>query len=374
VQVLNDFPWYEDLDEIWRDNPAYAAKTFSSAPGTDRAGGLKALTQQKSKGKGKASPPPAPDHTEDSMIVVDDAPNTRDDALNPLEDHPPANPLEDRPPAYPLEDRPPANPLEDCPPANPLEDRPPANPLEGHPLTNPLCNVDLPYDTTDPVIDDFAMGDELDYDENEDVEHEEAPRSLSNKRPLSSPSPPPTHTRNHSSYGTFKSHVSRVMGHGPIRSPKSPSSIASLSMKAVTRSTSSGFSSPSSSSRQLSTTLKDSTAKKSLGKNIGSEVGSVRGQVEALTNNMSYVYTAKAAASEYKIAKVNALRQERDLDFQREKADLERNEAIVIHQRCQESKILELQVLEAQAKVHAERKATLQLEIELIKLKGGAAD
>ncbi|KAG2052556.1 hypothetical protein BDR06DRAFT_1021982 [Suillus hirtellus] len=31
AQVLSDFPWYEDLNEIWRDNPAYAAKTFSSA-------------------------------------------------------------------------------------------------------------------------------------------------------------------------------------------------------------------------------------------------------------------------------------------------------------------------------------------------------
>ncbi|KAG0693944.1 hypothetical protein DFH29DRAFT_815849, partial [Suillus ampliporus] len=45
AQVLNDFPWYEELDNIWKDNPAYAAKTFSSAPGTDRAGDLKALTR-----------------------------------------------------------------------------------------------------------------------------------------------------------------------------------------------------------------------------------------------------------------------------------------------------------------------------------------
>ncbi|KAG2742980.1 hypothetical protein P692DRAFT_20879120 [Suillus brevipes Sb2] len=57
AQVLNDFPWYEDLDEIWRDNPAYAAKTFSSAPGTDRAGDLQALVQPTSKGKGKETPP-----------------------------------------------------------------------------------------------------------------------------------------------------------------------------------------------------------------------------------------------------------------------------------------------------------------------------
>jgi hypothetical protein len=32
----------------------------------------------------------------------------------------------------------------------------------------------------------------------------------------------------------------------------------------------------------------------------------VQGQVKSLTDGMSYIYTAKAAASEYKITKVNA--------------------------------------------------------------------
>ncbi|KAG2342374.1 hypothetical protein BDR05DRAFT_1001000 [Suillus weaverae] len=72
----------------------------------------------------------------------------------------------------------------------------------------------------------------------------------------------------------------------------------------------------------------------------------VQGQVQSLTDGMSYIYTAKAAASEYKIAK-------------------ERNEAAIVHQRAQESKSLDLQVLEA-------KKAALQLEIELVKLKGGS--
>lgn len=288
------------------------------------------------------------------MIIGDDAP-VEDEHVDSAEGHPPANPLEDHFPANPP---PTNNPPAHDPPAH----DPPANPPP-----------------------DFAMGEELGYDEQDvtmqedqgEVEREEAltiQRSLSNKRPLSSPSPPRTHTRNRPSLGTFKSHADRAMGRGPMRSPNPSSSVASSSMKTTTRSTSSGLSSPSSSSR-LQTTLNDSGAKKShLGKNIGSEVGSVCGKVETLTNNMSYIYTAKAAASEYKIAKVNALRQERDLDFQREKAQLERSEAVIVHQRCQESKTLDLQVLEAQAKVHAERKAALQLEIELLKLKGGVAD
>ncbi|KAG1856334.1 hypothetical protein DFJ58DRAFT_727166 [Suillus subalutaceus] len=309
AQVLNDFPWYEDLDEIWRDNPAYAAKTFLSAPAKEK----------------KKPPPPDPDgYIEDSMAVIDNAPNTCD-----------------------------------------VEDE------RVDSAANPSCSVktNLPYDTTEPVInDDFTM----------EVEREEGltiQPSLSNKRPLSSPSPPPTHTHNRSSHGTFKNHADCAMGRGPIHSPKPPSSIASSSMRttACTHSTSLGLLSPTSSSHQPSTMLKDSGAKKShLGKNVGSEVDGVCGQVKMLTNNMSYVYTVKAAASEYKIAKVNALRQGHELDFQREKAEIERTKAIVVHQRCQESKTLDLQVLKAQAKVHAERKAALQLEIELIKLKGGA--
>jgi hypothetical protein len=98
-----------------------------------------------------------------------------------------------------------------------------------------------------------------------------------------------------------------------------------------------------------------------------------KGQVQSLTDGMSYIYTAKAAALEYKIAKVNAHRHQRDIKFQCEQAEKERDEATAIHQRTQEAKALELQVLEAQAKVQAEKCAALQLEIELLKLRGGAA-
>ncbi|KAG2049423.1 hypothetical protein BDR06DRAFT_1068518 [Suillus hirtellus] len=382
AQVLSDFLWYEDLDEIWRDNPAYAAKTFSSAPGMDHAGDFKALTQPRSKGKGKASPP----NPDDLMIIGDDAP-VEDKYVDGAEGHPPASPLEDHPPTNtPPANAPPANaPPINAPPVNaPPTNNPPANALPAHhpPAHHPPAN---PPANPPPDFDDFAMGEELDYDEQDvtmqedqgEVEHEEAftiQRSLSNKCLLSSPSPPRTHTHSHSSLGTFKTHANHAMGHGPMRSPNPPSSIVLLSMKMMTRSTSLGLSSPSSSSC-LQTTLNDSGAKKShLGKNITLEVRSICGKVEMLTSNMSYIYTVKAAASEYKITKVNALCQERDLDFQHEKAQLERSEAVVIHQRCQESKTLDLQVLEAQAKVHAERKAALQLKIELLKLKGGVAD
>lgn len=98
----------------------------------------------------------------------------------------------------------------------------------------------------------------------------------------------------------------------------------------------------------------------------------VQGQVESLTTRMSYIYIVKAAASEYKLAKVNAYRHQCDIKFQREQADKERSEAAIVHQHAQEAKALKLQVLEAQAKVQVEKRAALQLEIELLKLRGGA--
>jgi hypothetical protein len=97
----------------------------------------------------------------------------------------------------------------------------------------------------------------------------------------------------------------------------------------------------------------------------------MRGQVDSLAEGMQYVYTAKAAQSEYKIAKVNSHRQELEIKFQCEQAEFERSEAAVVHQRSQEAKSLEIQMLEAQAKVHAEKRAALQLEIELLRLKEG---
>ncbi|KIK35729.1 hypothetical protein CY34DRAFT_36170, partial [Suillus luteus UH-Slu-Lm8-n1] len=73
--------------------------------------------------------------------------------------------------------------------------------------------------------------------------------------------------------------------------------------------------------------------------------------------------------SEYKIMKVNAHRHQCDIEFQREQAEKERDEAAAVHQCTQEAKTLKLQVLEAQAKVQVEKCATLQLEIELLKLR-----
>ncbi|KAG1837665.1 hypothetical protein F4604DRAFT_1692097 [Suillus subluteus] len=51
-QVMMDFPWYDVLDGLWKDNPAFAPVTISSAPGIDHASGMAALIS------GKGKPPP----------------------------------------------------------------------------------------------------------------------------------------------------------------------------------------------------------------------------------------------------------------------------------------------------------------------------
>ncbi|KAG2343743.1 hypothetical protein BDR05DRAFT_999666 [Suillus weaverae] len=191
------------------------------------------------------------------------------------------------------------------------------------------------------------------------------------KCPYPSPSPPLTSisdTPAFPSHGRFQSHADHAINHSPLRSPKSLSSIASSSSASSSRRTHTSSipsrSSHISSVHKPGTTCKPSQ-KSSLSQHVDVEMGDVQGQVQSLTDGMSYIYTAKAAASEYKITKVNANRHLHDIKFQHEQANKEQNEAAIVHQHAQESKSLDLQVLEA-------KKATPQLEIELVKLKGGS--
>ncbi|KAG2080621.1 hypothetical protein BD769DRAFT_1684840 [Suillus cothurnatus] len=94
--------------------------------------------------------------------------------------------------------------------------------------------------------------------------------------------------------------------------------------------------------------------KSSLSKCVDAEMQDVQGQVKSLTD-------------------VNANQHQLDIEFQREQAEKEHDEAAIVHQRAQEAKALELQLLEAQAKVQSEKQAALQLEIKLLKLKGLAS-
>ncbi|KAG1787879.1 uncharacterized protein HD556DRAFT_1448385 [Suillus plorans] len=75
-QVISEFPWYEVLNGIWKNNPTYAPKTFLSAPGADHASDMIALTL-KCKGKQVYIPP---SEAEDETMETTDDPSP---AVNP---------------------------------------------------------------------------------------------------------------------------------------------------------------------------------------------------------------------------------------------------------------------------------------------------
>ncbi|KAG1817869.1 hypothetical protein DFJ58DRAFT_850277 [Suillus subalutaceus] len=57
-QVLQEFPWFDVLDGLWKDNTAYTPTTISSALRIDHASGMVALTAGKGKGQQTMPPPP----------------------------------------------------------------------------------------------------------------------------------------------------------------------------------------------------------------------------------------------------------------------------------------------------------------------------
>ncbi|KAG2040830.1 hypothetical protein BDR03DRAFT_1007614 [Suillus americanus] len=71
-QVLLEFPWFDMLDGLWKDNPAYALTMISSALGLDHASGMAALTAGKGKGQQIVPPPPVPSHIDEDSAEIPD--------------------------------------------------------------------------------------------------------------------------------------------------------------------------------------------------------------------------------------------------------------------------------------------------------------
>ncbi|KAG2143558.1 uncharacterized protein EDB93DRAFT_1105229 [Suillus bovinus] len=145
-----------------------------------------------------------------------------------------------------------------------------------------------------------------------------------------------------------------------IRSPPSPQSITSSSAASSSART-------ILSSHQVDAICTQSKqvtqAKLSLSGEVQSNIEDMCSQVDSLSKGIHYVYSVKVVHSEYKITKVNSHRQKVEIDFQHKQAELEHNEAAIIHQRVQESKSLEIQLFEAQAKAHLEKRVMLELKL-----------
>ncbi|KAG1901150.1 uncharacterized protein F5891DRAFT_1187851 [Suillus fuscotomentosus] len=390
AQVSSEFPWFEDLDALWKDNPAFAPKTFSSIPGNDCAGALHALTQPKHKQTSRPTSKQVASHPANSSAAADDsmvcsqekrkrrAPNFEpNDAPHPTASQDLSNTNSNL-------DNMDADLNDMYADNSPGKGMLPATFIGGH---NPP--YDHTYDDFDPVLEERDTGnwddgaEELEMEvDNKEQDNTQRP---SNKHPHQR-SPSPSHTFKPTHHTpqydcreaafTGKSRVARAMEHG---SPcaKKPVSMSSLSANTPSASAWTFTSSPGMVSQDSQTSLRPSwkkaAHKRSLLGRVQSGTSDVLEQVSSLTNDMSYIYSAKESASEYKIAKVNALCHERNIQFQREQGVIERNEAASVHQQSQEAKALELHLLEAQAKVQSEKAAALRLEIELITLKEGSS-
>ncbi|KAG1807035.1 uncharacterized protein BJ212DRAFT_1485892 [Suillus subaureus] len=336
-QVLADFPWFDALNALWKGNLVFAPKTILSAPSVDHTSGMATLTQGKGKGKEIVPPPPDP---------YDAVGDTEGDLINDVTDLPPLTQGKGKEKALPLPS--PDEFMDETPSPNNIDHSshiPQVNPPLPHTLSND-ANDNMDVQQWDDVRDDnFELAEQ--GDDHAIQIH------ISNKHPYPSPSLPPTYTPctpKFLSHGKFQMHTDHALNRSTIHTPKPPSSLQSLSHSHSHSCTST---SPSSSTHRPAASQKSS----SLLKCVDSNMQDVQGQVQSLTDSMNYIYTVKAATLEYKIAK----------------AKIERDEAAAIYQHSQEAKALELQLLEAQAKVQMEKQAALQLEIELLKLKGGAA-
>ncbi|KAG1804181.1 uncharacterized protein BJ212DRAFT_1304394 [Suillus subaureus] len=231
-----------NLDVLWKDNPAFAPKTFSSIPGRDHTGALHVLTEPKCKqtshptGKQVASHPANSSATTDDSMVHSQA-KGKERAPN----------FEPNDTPYPTASQTPSNTnpnlnnidadLDNMDTDNSLDKGvPPATFIWGH---NPP--YDPTYDDSDPALEECDLRnldnstEELEMEvDNEEQDDTQCP---SNKHPHQrSPSlfhtfKPTNHTSQyhcHEVAFTGKSHTAHAMEHGSPHAKKPVSMASSL--------------------------------------------------------------------------------------------------------------------------------------------------
>ncbi|KAG1850689.1 hypothetical protein F4604DRAFT_1934373 [Suillus subluteus] len=315
-QVMMDFPWYDALDGLWKDNLAFAPwKGKAPPPVPSPVGGESAapdvlpdgIPNVVAQGKGKEKAPPIPyfNNVHESMDFLDDA-----DTHN-------------------------------------------VPPIQSSTLGRRHSNNFVAEHT----MDEQEAKEPLDKVFEPDGQEDGYTICQSTKCPYLSPSPPPTYAPNILTFPPhrkFKSHADRAVNRGALHTPKMSSSIASSSSSSVHMHTTSSTPSPSASHTLLICklgTAHRTSQKSGLSQCVDAKMEDVKGQVQSLTDCYS----------------------QHNIKFQCEQAEKEHGDAAIVHQRAQEAKALELQVLKAQARVQAKKKAALQLKIDLLKLKGGVA-
>ncbi|KAG2030612.1 hypothetical protein BDR03DRAFT_986979 [Suillus americanus] len=201
-QVVLEFPWYEALDDIWKHNPAYAPKTFSSAPRVDYASGMIALSNHKGK---------------ETEIYEDPMDTTEVSGGHHPTIH--STPAIHSSPAVHSSPAICSAPAIHSAPAVCSAPIPTITYHNDNDNVNYMMEDDGPWETSEQPQKDFELNDQ---------EQNSTQALVSSKHPFSSPSPPSTPPP--TSCGTFRSHVDCTMNHGSVCLPPSPQSVASSSV------------------------------------------------------------------------------------------------------------------------------------------------
>ncbi|KAG2336341.1 hypothetical protein BDR05DRAFT_953441 [Suillus weaverae] len=280
-QVLIQFPWFEVLDGLWKDNLAFVLIMTSSAPGINHASGMAVLTAGKHKGKQTMPPPPYPPDIDGDYMETPDMFNDIADLDTVVQGKgkekalPLPDPVADEPMDF-LDSDLDHTIIHNVPPIEPSA----FGHLGGHTLADEDAMDDQPWEMFGMPQDEVL---EQDGQEDESI----ILQRPSTKCPYSSPSLPPTYAPDATdatrfpSHGKFQTHADHALNCGSLCSPKPPSTIASSlsSSSRRTHTTSSGLSPSTSPSAHKPGTTYKPPQKSNLSKCMDAKIQDVQGQV-----------------------------------------------------------------------------------------------
>ncbi|KAF9236800.1 hypothetical protein BU15DRAFT_76633 [Melanogaster broomeanus] len=318
--VTTEFPYFSDLDSLWRGNPSYDANLVSSAPNKNHAQDFLLAVGKKSHMKGAKSNVAAPPLTINDGEIDEDNQNDAE-ATNDVG------------------------------------------------LTSGEA---VHGDNEQPPVPDVDMGDEgEEYEEDGFNDHHQWEQTslkagddveMGSPTPTPPPSRPPARTRSKFSLpqvartpsGDARASFRNLSPY--LRPPTSTSSVGAVSSSVSSSGRKSGkLRTPWSNSSETSST-RGASGSAHVARRVKSEL---LGRISGLNDETESIIASSASGkTAWYQAKIDYAMQDRELDFRWETRDIERADAEVAHIRNQEAKKLDIKLLEKEAE-------TLCLKIQL---------
>ncbi|KAG1720151.1 hypothetical protein EDB19DRAFT_1918180 [Suillus lakei] len=388
VQILEEFPWYNNLAGILGGNPAVSLKTISSVPGADHAVKYFSLMQGSTADNVQSSSSAQSEGWAPS--AQPSPPNAQYEGYIPgAQPHPPS--AQPTPPAaaysghynsrlpsstnyggYVHSHADPSAPYHHAPHAQPLAPTPCQTyvPLPySHPgqeqLHLPLNHEDrgMDYDNGGDDNDIYITGPHLTANYGGNITDLNSPPEHSSRhkhpRPPSSPSPPltpPPRTK-------FKLPEKLQMTLHNSR--------AAFGMPDPMRRTSGVVMSMSPTSQPAGSNNAKGRPSKKACSDILSQVDAITDEIGSIRSERLDKVSRKELKNDCYMVKLNLTQQENEHWFLQAERQDECMDAATVHQCSQEAKDAEIRLHEAEARAHAEEAALLRLKIEYRQLTGG---